>query len=218
MTPDFWTERWQKNDIGLHQKSVHDLLQAHWPALGVASDAAVLVPLAGKSLDMVWLAEQGHGVLGIELSMLAVESFFAERHLSVVRLANAAGTLIHGGPYAMICGDFFAVPPDVTAHIGAVYDRAALVALPPGMRQDYARHLMALTPAGAKMLLIALDYDGTQMSGPPFPVPPAEVETLFQPHAQVRVLQTREVIGTHPHFAAKGIGSLVETAYLIEKR
>ncbi len=218
MTPQFWTERWDKNDIGFHQKSVHELLQKYWSALGVDRNATVLVPLAGKSLDMVWLAEQGHEVLGIELSMLAVESFFAERGLGVVRLANSAGTLTLGGPYAMICGDFFAVPPDVTAHVSAVYDRAALVALPPDMREGYVRHLMALTPAGAKILLIALEYDGTQMSGPPFPVSPGEVETLFRPHADIQVLQTRDVIGTHPHFVAKGVGSLIETAYLIERR
>ena len=77
---------------------------------------------------------------------------------------------------------------------------------------------MALTPRGAKTLLISLDYDSTQMNGPPFPVPRAGIEALFQPHASVRLLEDREVIATHPHFKAKGVMSLRESAYVLERR
>ena len=218
MTPQFWTERWHNNDIGFHQKSVHDLLQKHWPELGVKPGGSVLVPLAGKSLDMVWLADQGLDVFGIELSELAVDAFFAERGLTPAVVAQGAGTLKMGGPYSLLCGDFFAVPASATEHISAVYDRASLVALPAEMRKAYAQHLMALTPRGVKTLLISLDYDGVQMNGPPFPVPRAGIEALFQPHASVRLLEDREVIATHPHFKAKGVMSLRESAYVLERR
>ncbi len=218
MTPQFWTDRWQKNDIGFHQKSVHDVLQKYWAELGVLPGASVLVPLSGKSLDMVWLAERGLEIFGIELSQLAVDAFFEERGLVPAAVEQLSGQLKMGGPYMIWCGDFFAVPPSATAHVSAVYDRAALVALPPDMRAAYARHLMTLTPPGTRMLLIGLDYDSTLMTGPPFPVPRSEVETLFDPYASVRLLEEREVIATHPHFKAKGVTSLRESAYTLERR
>ncbi|MEQ1578518.1 MAG: thiopurine S-methyltransferase [Hyphomicrobium sp.] len=218
MTPDFWTSRWQNNDIGFHQKAVHDLLPKYWADLKVPRGASVLVPLCGKSVDMVWLADQGHDVFGIELSELAVDAFFAERGLKPAVLEQGASQLKMGGPYALICGDFFSVQPTATAHVTAVYDRASLVALPTGMRAAYARHLMELVPRGAKMLLISLEYDSAQMSGPPFSVPGREIEALFQPYASVRRLQERDVINTHPHFKAKGVTWLTEAAYMLERR
>lgn len=218
MEPQFWTERWRNNDIGFHQKSVHDLLPKYWAELGVKPGSSVLVPLSGKSLDMVWLAGQGLDVFGIELAELAVDSFFAERGLKPAAIAQGEGLLKMGGPYSLWCGDFFKVPPSTTAHVSAVYDRAALVAMPPDMRAAYARHLMALTPCGARILLVSLDYDGAQMNGPPFPVPPSLVESLFQSGASVRLLEEREVIATHPHFKAKGVTSLRESAHLLERR
>ena len=218
MDPQFWTGRWRDNDIGFHQKAVHDLLPRYWPELSVAPGAAVLVPLSGKSLDMVWLADQGHEVFGIELSELAVDAFFSERGLKPASVAQAAGTLKLGGPYSLYCGDFFKVPPQATDHVAAVYDRASLVALPPDMRKAYAQHLMALTPRGAKVLVISLDYDAARMNGPPFAIPRAEVEALFEPYAGVRFLEEREVIGTSPNVRAKGVTSLLEAACVLERR
>ena len=81
MQPDFWHQRWADNQIGFHQSAPTPLLLKHWPALGITPGAQVFVPLAGKSLDMAWLASQGHRVLGVELSQLAVEQFFAEHDL-----------------------------------------------------------------------------------------------------------------------------------------
>lgn len=217
MTPDFWTERWKKNEIGFHQKSVHELLERYWPEVDAKPGSSVLIPLAGKSLDMVWLAENGYEVFGIELSELAVSDFFKERGLKPDAVSQDSGTLNFGGPYTLWCGDFFAVPASATAHIGAVYDRASLVALPPSMRAVYAKHLMTLTPKSTKMLLISLDYNADQMNGPPFPVPPTEVIQLFQPYASVRLLEEREVISTHPQFKSKGVSSLRESAYVLER-
>ena len=218
MEPEFWIDRWKKNDIGFHQSAVHDLLQRHWPEVHLKPGSAVLVPLCGNSLDMVWLAEAGHDVFGIELSALAVDQFFARLGLRAAAVQQDYGVLKMGGAYSLLCGDFFAVPPAATAHIKAVYDRAALVAMPPALRGAYAAQLMALTPPGARTLLISLSYEPHQMQGPPFPVPPADVEALFKPFANVRLLEEREVIATHPHFKARGITSLREAAYLLERR
>ena len=42
---------------------------------------SVFVPLCGKSLDMVWLLEQGFSVTGCEISELAVQQFFTENSI-----------------------------------------------------------------------------------------------------------------------------------------
>lgn len=218
MDAEFWTSRWKSNEIGFHQKSVHDLLTKYWGQLGLSPGATVLVPLAGKSLDMVWLAEQGHDVFGIELSELAIDAFFAERGLVPAARPAYGGMLKFGGPYTLFCGDFFAVPPEATSHIGAVYDRAALIALPEDDRAAYARQLIAMMPAKSKLLLVSLEYNAGQMSGPPFPVSRAEIESLYGTSGRLALLEEREVIATHPHFKAKGVTSLREAAYCLERR
>ena len=138
MQPEFWHERWSSNRIGFHRDAPLPLLVAHWTALGLAPDARVFVPLCGKSLDMVWLAERGHRVLGVELSELAVRQFFDERGLVPAIHETAAGAHFVAGAYELIVGDAFALEADVLADCAAVYDRAALIALPPDLRRTYA--------------------------------------------------------------------------------
>jgi thiopurine S-methyltransferase len=217
MDPQFWLDRWTTNDIGFHQKSVHDLLERYWPEMPVPSGSTVFVPLCGKSLDMVWLTQQGHDVFGVELSRPAVEAFFTERGLKpqVIEGQPGNGTLYLGGPYAVLAGDFFATMSQSTQHVRAVYDRASLVALPPAMREPYAKHLMSLISVGTPVLLISLDYDQTRMKGPPFAVSHDEIKRLFSTFASVRLLEEREVIETHPHFKARGLTSLKESAVLV---
>ena len=50
----------------------------------------------------------------------------------------------------LLVGDFFALTAADLAGVAGVYDRAALVALPPKMREDYVRLLAELLPARHK--------------------------------------------------------------------
>src|SRR5689334_14113812 len=131
MNPDFWHQRWHDNQIGFHQAAPTPLLLKHWPSLGVPAGAKVFVPLAGKSLDMLWFASQGHRVLGVELSKLAVEQFFAEHGLQPDIETTRYGAHYRAGGIELINGDAFALDPAILADCGAVFDRAALIALPP---------------------------------------------------------------------------------------
>ena len=130
MDPTFWLDRWQRADIGFHQGAAHHFLARHWGELHVPRGASVFVPLSGKSLDMVWLADQGHDVLGVELSELAVEQFFAERSRRPAVVSQGRFKVRRAGPYEIWCGDFFSFDPADTRRIGGVFDRAALVAMP----------------------------------------------------------------------------------------
>ena len=98
MDAAFWLQRWQEGQIGFHRSDVMPLLEKHWPSLQLPAGSRVLVPLCGKSLDMHWLAAQGHRVLGVELSPLAVTQFFEEAGLTPVRTTSPYGEHFRAGP------------------------------------------------------------------------------------------------------------------------
>jgi hypothetical protein len=134
MEPEFWQQRWHEGRIGFHQEDVTPLLQQYWDKVGVAAGGQVFVPLAGKSLDLLWLAAHGHRVLGVELSQVAVEQFFAGQRLQPAQRASRYGIHYVAGEIELICGDAFMLDADALANCTGVYDRAALIALPPQMR------------------------------------------------------------------------------------
>ncbi len=182
MNPEHWHQRWQEGRIGFHRDAVHPRLETHWPRLVPETDSHVLVPLCGKSRDLLWLAERGHAVTGVELSPLAVGQFFAENPLPAPRVRREGAFEHHECErLRLCCGDFFRLRPEDLAAPLAIYDRAALVALPASMRGDYADHLARLSPPGTRMLLVSLERPGDSGSGPPFSVATAEIENLFAP-------------------------------------
>ena len=217
MDPSFWHDRWENQDIGFHQADIHALLPAYWPRLQLASDAPVFVPLCGKSLDMVWLAQQGHRVIGAELSQRAIDDFFAERGLTPTLRASGSFIVKSAGPYELWCGDIFELPREAVAGVAGVYDRAALIALPHALREQYAETLASLLPATARMLLITLEYEQAQMAGPPFSVQGDEVRALFSGNYACDELDCRDVLDGHPHFKQRGLTALRECAFLLHR-
>jgi thiopurine S-methyltransferase len=214
LEPSFWLDRWQKNEIGFHAAAVQPALIKHWPALGVAAGARVLVPLCGKSLDMAWLAQQGLHVAGVELSAIAVRDFFAEHNITPKVREHGGFEVSSAETIELWCGDFFALDPRAM-NVTAAYDRAALVALPPPMQQRYADKMAALMPRGSKVLLISLDYNPEEMQGPPHNISQARVRELFSAKFEVTLL---EAIGGPPrtdHLRNRGVTWLEEASYLL---
>jgi thiopurine S-methyltransferase len=218
MDADFWLQRWDQGQIGFHQDRVMPLLEKHWPSLALPAGSQVFVPLAGKSLDMLWLAAQGHRVLGVELSPLAVQQFFAEHGLQPRVHESRHGVHHVAGGIELICGDAFALDAQVLADCAAVYDRAALIALPAPMRQRYASQVYGVMPVGAQGLLITLEYPQTQKAGPPFSVVPAEVDALLAGQWQVDALERRDILSQEPRFVAAGVTSLDTAVYRLRRR
>ena len=218
MEADFWQSRWEKKEIGFHQSEVLDLLKTHWLALGLAPGSDVFVPLCGKSLDMVWLAEQGHRVIGAELSAIAVDEFFAERGLEPKSEAVGSFTVKRAGPYELWCGDFFELPASALAKVAGVYDRASLVAFPPEMEERYAKALVELLPQTLAMLLITFDYDQTKMDGPPFAVPRVQVQRLFADSFTIAEVAARSGVPKNPKFIERGLASIEECAFVLKRR
>lgn len=218
MDPNFWLERWQKNEIGFHQEKVQPALALHWPKLGHPKDARVLVPLCGKSLDMGWLAGQGHKVIGAELSELALRDFIAGQQLQGLAAADIDGfKTFRSDPFELWCGDFFALDA-AKVRVTAAYDRAALVAMPPEMQPRYAKKLAELIPKGGQILLIGLDYNASEMQGPPFSIPQDRVRRLFEADFEVSVLDARDGLTTSEHLKKRGVTRLEEASYLLKRR
>ncbi|WP_448652299.1 thiopurine S-methyltransferase [Pseudomonas fluorescens] len=217
MEPKFWQERWARNQIGFHLPEVNPHLQRHWPKLALAEGAKVLVPLCGKSLDMMWLASAGYRVLGVELSEQAVEAFFSEQGL-VPRVSQRGVFKVYQADLVELwCGDFFALGADAVADCSALYDRAALIALPPLMRAQYAEHLNTVLRPGCQGLLITLDYDQAQKAGPPFAVTDEEVRVLLGSHWAAQGVEEQDILGESWKFVQDGVTRLEERVYQLAK-
>lgn len=218
MESGFWHERWREGRIGFHQERVTPLLERHWDAIGVPAGGRVFVPLAGKTLDMAWLAARGHPVLGVELSRLAVEQFFQEHGLDPDVRDSRYGTHFTAGGIELVCGDAFALDAAALADCAGVFDRAALIALPPHLRQRYVRELYAALPAGCRGLLVTLEYPQHEKGGPPFSVEEPEVRVAYGTGWDVEVLERREILADQPGFAAEGVTALATVAYRLARR
>lgn len=218
MDPEFWHARWENQQIGFHQDAINPHLQQFWSRLGAAPGAPVFVPLCGKSRDLLWLREQGHPVLGVELSPLAVEAFFAENNLVCETHSRGHFTEYRGDGVRILCGDFFDLAPQDLTGIDTVYDRASLIALPPAMRQRYADHMHALLPPRARVLLVTLDYPQEQMDGPPFAVTATEVDALYAAEFEVVSCCALDILAESPRFAEQGLTRLDERVYVLNRR
>lgn len=175
VTNEFWLERWQTGRIGFHRDEVNPWLIQYWPQM--ERGARVLVPLCGKSADLLWLANQGYEVTGIELSPMAVVQFFGDNDLTY-DTEQVDGVKIHRAtdlPLRIVEGDYFEFQE---SEFDACYDRAALVAIPEEKRERYVLHTKQRLKASASLLLITLSYDGDQ-AGPPFSVLDDEVQELW---------------------------------------
>lgn len=217
MEAEFWHQRWHENQIGFHQDQPTPLLLKHWPTLGVQSGSRVFVPLAGKSMDLAWFAVQGSRVLGVELSQLAVEQFFSEHDLTPQITDTRYGRHYNAGNIELICGDAFALDTEALADCQAVFDRAALIALPPDLRRRYVKELHARLPRGTRGLLITLEYPPHEKEGPPFSVPENEVDDLYARDWKIEVLERRDILAQQPSFIDEGVTRLDTVVYRLDR-
>ena len=188
MEQSFWDGKWTRNEIGFHQADYHALLMRHVHHLTEVG-GQVLVPLCGKSRDMVMLAEQGLDVLGVEFSHIACQDFFKEQGMLAQETVLDGHTEYAAGSYSLLAGDFFTLPTIESISVTSVFDRASLIALDAPRRQRYIDTLQAVLPAGARILLISLEYEESLMSGPPFSVREAEIRRLFKSWCEVQTLE-----------------------------
>lgn len=218
MEEGFWQTRWQRDQIGFHLNTVNPGLEAHWWRLNVPKGSTVFVPLCGKSFDLCWLADHGYNVLGVELIEKAVIDFFAEHNLTAEVSHHGLFTRYSAGKITILCGDFFNLTAADLADCHSFYDRAALIALPEGLRQQYAAHLSNMMPKPCQGLLLTMDYPQHQMKGPPFAVPPEQVEQLLGEHFAVECTEERDILEQEWRFKNVGVTRLMDYVYCVSCR
>ena len=189
---EFWHNRWETEQIGWHRSEFNDMLLKHWASLRLEAETEVLVPLCGKSLDMVWLAQQGHRIVGLELVDKAVQSFFEEAGMTPEKEMMGGHQRYVCPPFTLIQGDVFALEEN-TVQADAWYDRAAMIALPADMRDAYVEQLRRQTRAGAVGLLITYAYPQHEMEGPPFALHDEDVKRFFSDGFEVEHLEGMEL-------------------------
>jgi len=216
MDPDFWHERWKTNQIGFHQGDVNSYLVRYWPSLTLNEGDRILVPLCGKSRDMFWLLEQGFAVTGVEISPLAVEAFFTENRLTPVISREPRCVRWKTETLEILCGDFFELKRCDIGICQGVYDRAALIALPPAMRARYVNHLSNLLEQQVRGLLLTMDYNQSEMEGPPFSVSDEEVSQLYADTCTVQQLSRTDILHSQPRLLERGLTRLSEQAWRME--
>jgi thiopurine S-methyltransferase len=187
MEAEFWHRKWARNEIGFHNAEAHPLLVAHFGALALTSGSRIFLPLCGKTRDIHWLLANGYRVAGAELSQIAVEQLFAELGIKPEVAQIGEMRRYSADCVDIFAGDIFALSRGMLGAVDAVYDRAALVALPDGVRARYAAHLAEITDR-APQLLISFDYNQTLLDGPPFSIPSDEIVRLYRDaYAPVRL-------------------------------
>lgn len=227
MNPEFWQARWQDKRIGFNQPTVNPLLIKYFLSLDLPAGSRVFTPLCGKSIDMVWLVEQGYDVVGVELVESAVQEFFVEQNITPTIIEHAdnpnircyQGQLLGKGSsqtlsqnIALWVADIFALTATDIGHIDAVYDRAALIALPTDMRPKYSEQVRQLS-GNTPQLLLTLNYDQNEWAGPPFSISNEQVQQYYSDHYQITELEGEpSTLNANPEM------SVTEHVWLLEQK
>ena len=199
MNPEFWQQRWCEGRIGFNQPNINPLLIKYFSVLNLPKSSRIFAPLCGKSIDMLWLAEQGYHVVGAELVESAVREFFSEQHITptVYEHANNPAIKCYVGrlsdqvssySISLWVGDIFALSADDIGQIDAVYDRAALIAMPADMRPKYSEQVINLS-GNAPQLLLTLNYDQSEWAGPPFSISSEQIQQYYSNNYQITELE-----------------------------
>jgi thiopurine S-methyltransferase len=230
MNPEFWQKRWQEGRIGFNQSMVNPLLIKYFVRLNLTAGSRVFVPLCGKSIDMVWLATQGYDVVGVELVETAVQEFFAEQNIEPTVYQQADNSTIKyyqgqlsGQTITLWVADIFALTAKDIGIINAVYDKAALIALPADMRVKYSKQVRKLSSDTSKVdganneitpqLLLTLNYDPRKKNGPPFSINNEQLEQYYSAHYQIYELASvPSSIGSAPDI------TVIEQVWLLSSK
>lgn len=213
MSEEDWLGRWEQGRIGWHEPLGNSGLRQNWST--VAAGSRVLVPLCGKTVDMLWLAEQGHDVSGVEISKAAIEAFLSEQQIRYECGRSGAVDVYRATERAitLYCGDFFAFHAEP---FDALYDRGALVALPKDIRPQYVSHVNELVKPGAYRLIVTLEYDQARANGPPFSVEPDEIHRYW-PDLE-RVSSRNDIDNCPPKFREAGLDEVIEAIWSSKAR
>lgn len=212
MELSYWQSRWQNDKTGWHMDVVYPLLKQYWQHLQLPEGANVLVPLCGKSKDLHWLADHHFHVIGVDVSQKALQSVMDKRSEAFSKSTSHGLTRYRSEAMELWEGDFLKVPAAEIPPLHAIYDKAALIALPPQQRKAYADKVLELCSPSTQIFLQTFEYEQAEMNGPPFSVHQKEVNELFGKHFKIDLLHEQSKFEELQGFHKRGL-----TSYLLEK-
>ncbi|XP_029299731.1 probable thiopurine S-methyltransferase isoform X2 [Cottoperca gobio] len=214
-----WEERWQEDRIGFHQHHVHKMLESHIDkVLAGRTGVRFFFPLCGKAVDMKWLADMGHSVVGVEICEKAIKQFFEENNMTYSEEPVPAipGAKVYKGSERNIslyqC-DLYSFSSSIAGQFGAIWDRGSLVAINPRDREKYAALIISLMTKDCRYLLDTMLYNPELYQGPPFFVPDEQLSSLFGNSCDIKLLHSVGALTDRQR--GWGLDDLTENIHLI---
>jgi thiopurine S-methyltransferase len=213
MEHEFWHDRWENDRIGFHQQTTNPYLIENINVLKNSPNRCIFVPLCGKTKDILWLSEIGFHVIGVEINKKAIISFFTENNLDYSTKEDANITCFSSVNITIYKGDIFDLKPKHMNNADCFYDRAALIALPKNMRNNYTQQIKALTGNSPIGLLVSIEYLPTQSEFPPFCIKEDEITRLFSNSFKIKKLMEKDILDSSPKAIERGLTEIKEVAY-----
>lgn len=217
MEDNYWINKWQTKDIAFHEQNINADLIAYIDKLNLKPGDSIFVPLCGKTKDMLWLAEKGFHVIGVELSPIACNDFFVELNITPHITKQSKFTKYQHKNIELLCGDLFNLTSADLPVIHAVYDCKALIALPSDLRNKYIDHIVNCVGEKIRILLLTRE-SSCQVKPPPFPVSKAEVDLLYGAYFDVQLLKCTSITDISERLVKKGYTEMTESVYLISEK
>ncbi len=215
MKKDFWLNKWNENSIGFHRSDFHPNLIKNISRFEEL-EKTILVPLCGKTLDMIYLKDQGFKVVGIEFSKKACEEFFKENNISYDEIKQGDYIQFRSKNIDLYCGDYFKFIP--SEKLNYAYDRAAIVALDPDTRKSYADQYAKLLNPGGKLLMLTFEYDQSKCQGPPWSTEEYFIYEYFEKEFDIEILESEEIEVGNPRMRESGIETATQKSYLLTRK
>lgn len=216
MELSYWKSRWRKKKVGFHMPGGYPGLIKHWASLKIPPSATVIVPFCGKSRDLIHLSKHCARVIGVEISEVAIHEFLTDNNLHAEHSSYKGFKIFKTGNMELWCGDFLKLPVQKIPVPDLIYDKAALVALPPEKRGAYAEKVLALSIPETRILLHHFIYNQDEMPGPPFSVTKEEIRILFGKNIDPVILEEQYLDLDHfKKFRNRGLKSGFKERFLI---
>ncbi|XP_052247284.1 probable thiopurine S-methyltransferase isoform X6 [Dreissena polymorpha] len=222
MSVDDWDYRWSLNQTKFHMPKVHPMLQKYIDKLlNGKNRQTVFVALCGKTLDMKWLLDQGHEVVGNDCVDSACRQFFEENNIPYTShpldgVDGALFTATDGSSIKLYRCDCFELPKVMKEKVSCIWDRGGFVALPVKERSRYALSLRAIMKNDCRYLLDCFLLDNSKFGGPPFNCDEKDVKQAFETFCKIEKLETRDAFTKWQE--SWGISSFIEEVYLLHPK
>lgn len=213
MEASFWFKSWEMGGFytSFHRKDIHPYVLKHMHPLAI-ENTTILVPLCGKTVDMLYLAQYANKVIGVELIEEAIIQFFNDNSLPY---RQPDPTTYVSGNITILKRDFMSLQPDDIGPIDWVLDRASLVALPDDMRGDYLAAIDRLSSVGTQQLVITLEYFPLIHSAP-FSITPDEVNDYYSHNSLIRHVESPS-LPEHGMVRRWKLDYLIEHGFIVSK-